>query len=148
MANGKEASGLVPRVAWESWAPSQLALGPGRISTESCLTTVCSAVMLGSSASPGHPCACNHPATVGFIQVYFPWAMSCPGSCSLSYVLTLKLRFGKSSGEKTFCTCSQNITHVQRASLADLQLHEHRFGRTGVKFSSKYIQSLELVLQL
>lgn len=29
MANGKEANGLVPRVAWESWAPLQLTLGPG-----------------------------------------------------------------------------------------------------------------------
>lgn len=27
MANGKEASGLVPRVAWECWAPSELRLG-------------------------------------------------------------------------------------------------------------------------
>lgn len=40
MANGKEASGLVPRVAWESWAPSQLALRPGRSSAKSCLSTV------------------------------------------------------------------------------------------------------------
>lgn len=40
MANGKEASGSVPRAARESWAPSQLALGPGRSSGESSLTTV------------------------------------------------------------------------------------------------------------
>lgn len=52
MANGKEASGLVPRVAQESWAPSQLALGPGRRSTKSSLSApqfLC-AMVLSTSA--------------------------------------------------------------------------------------------------
>lgn len=57
MANGKEASGLVPRAAWESWAPSQLTLGPKQeaAAPSPAWPKSCSAVVLASSASLGKP---------------------------------------------------------------------------------------------
>lgn len=75
MANGKEASGLVPRVARESSALSQRALGPGRSSGESLVTTVPLCHGAAQLSEPTPLWACSHTTLVGLIQVYFSCAM-------------------------------------------------------------------------
>lgn len=140
MPKGKEASGLVPTVAWESWAPSQLALGPGASSTESCLTTVPQCHDAGQLSKPRRAMGLQASNTGGLDPgLFFLGHVVRPYTRTLLPKLhphAQKLGFGKSSGGK-IPSCSQNITHLQWASLADLQLCEHRFGRIGVKLSLK-----------
>lgn len=98
MANGKQASGLVPRVAQESWALSQLALGPGRSSTKSSLSapqSLCATVLSTSAQQRAVS-----------ITYWSAWSIFLsPGWCSMtSYqdraswaTYMMKLRFGKTS---------------------------------------------------
>lgn len=152
MANGKEASGLVPRVAWESWALSQLALGPGKSSARSCLATVPQCHDAEPLSKPRRPMGLQ-ASNIGGLDPGLFFLGHVVGPCTRVLLPKLrphtqKLRCGKSSGKK-IPSCSQNITRLlQRASLADLQLCEHRFGRIRAKLSSNRTQSLKLTLQL
>lgn len=75
MANGKEATGLVPGAAWESWAPSQLVLGPEGSRIKPCPSTVPQCHDAAQLCKPRELWACEQQTPVGLVQVYFSWAM-------------------------------------------------------------------------
>lgn len=104
MANGKEASGLLPRVAWESWAPSQLVLGSRRSSAKSCLTTVPQCHDAEQLDKPERDVGLQ-ASNIGGLDpgLFFLGHVAGPCTKTLRPELcphTQKLRFGKSSGEK------------------------------------------------
>jgi len=115
MANGKEASGLVPRVAWESWAPSQLVLGLGRSSAKSCLTTVPQCHGAEPRGNPGTAVGLQ-ASNVSGLDPGLVFLGHVAGPCTRTLLPELrphtqKLRFVKSSrGKKSLLV--PKISHV------------------------------------
>lgn len=100
MANGKEASGLVPRAAWESWAPSQLTLGPEQ--EEAAPSPVLKFCGAGQLSKPGKAMGLQPSTTTGLHPgLLFHIESSCTRTLQPKlYPHAQKLSFGKSSGEK------------------------------------------------
>lgn len=107
---------------------------------------------LSSSASLGEPWTCKVSNTSGLdTDLFFLGQVA--GACSSTLLPELRPHIQKAEvwqklwGKKFFLV--PKISHIfYSRGLADLQLHEHRFGRIRVKLSSNHTQSLELILQL
>lgn len=116
----------------------------GRSSTESCLPTIPQCRGAGQLSKPGKAMGLQPSTTTG-LHPGLLFLGHVESSCTRTLLPKLHPHAQKQVWQKLWGkkipSSSQNIIHaLQWASPANLQLRGHRFGRAGVKLSSKCTQ--------